>query len=127
MTRAKKNSIALWTIQSLLAALFLFAGITKFVLPPAVLQQGPVALPLGFLRFIGAAEIAGAIGLILPGLFHIRQSLTAFAAIGLVLVMSGATTLNVQYGAVAPALIPFVAGSLAATVAYGRRSWTRLA
>ena len=60
MTRAKKNSITLWTIQSLLAALFLFAGVTRFVLPPAVLQQGPVALPLGFLRFIGAVEIVAA-------------------------------------------------------------------
>jgi uncharacterized membrane protein len=123
---ARKKSATLWTIQGLLAALFLFAGITKFLLPPEILQQGPIALPLGFLRFIGAAEIAGAIGLVLPGIFHIRQYLTAFAAVGLVLVMTGATVLNLHYGTVGPALIPFVVGLLSATVAYGRRGWTAL-
>ena len=126
MSKNQKKSIALWTVQSLLAALFLFAGVTKFLLPPEVLQQGPIALPLGFIRFIGAAEIAGAIGLVLPGIFHVRQALTAFAAVGLVLVMTGATVLTLQSGTTGPALVPFVAGLLSATVAYGRRGWTAL-
>ena len=40
----------------------------------------PIALPGPFLRFIGVAEVAGALGLILPGLLRIRQALTPLAA-----------------------------------------------
>jgi uncharacterized membrane protein YphA (DoxX/SURF4 family) len=126
MTATTKKSVALWTVQVLLAALFLFAGVSKFLLPVEVLQQGPVRLPVGFLLFIGMAEIAGAIGLILPGLLHIRRVLTPVAALGLVIIMSGATAITVQGGTIAPALVPFIVGVLAASVAYGRRSWTPL-
>src|SRR5213080_3226681 len=58
-------NIALWIVQGLLAALFLFAGGAKLVLPLDQLA-GPVALPGWFLRSIGAAEVLGALGLVLP-------------------------------------------------------------
>jgi hypothetical protein len=45
--------LALWIVQGLLAALFLFAGGAKLVLP--LEMAGPPALPGWFLRFIGAA------------------------------------------------------------------------
>src|SRR5882762_2650328 len=63
-------NVARWIVQGLLAALFLFAGSAKLVLP---LDQmaGPVALPGWFLRFIGVAEVLGALGLVLPGLLRI--------------------------------------------------------
>src|SRR5262245_59712510 len=80
----------LWILQVLLACLFLFAGGIKLVLPLDAIK-GPVALPGFFLRFIGVAEILGAVGLILPGLLRIRTSLTPLAAAGLVIVMIGAT------------------------------------
>src|SRR6266511_4078127 len=112
---------ALWIVQGLLAALFLFAGGTKLVLP---LDQmtGPVALPGWFLRFIGVAEVLGALGLILPGLLRIRAGLTPLAAAGLVIIMIGATVLTLVGGDVALALIPLVVGLLSAFVAYGRWS-----
>jgi hypothetical protein len=66
------------------------------------------------------AEVLGALGLILPGLLHVRPVLTPLAAAGLVLIMIGATVLTLAGGDVAMALIPLVVGLLAAFVAYGR-------
>jgi len=116
----KKSNVMLWTVQGLLAVLFLFAGISKLVMP---LDQmaGPVALPGFFLRFLGVAETLGAIGLILPALLKIRPALTPVAACGLVIIMIGATVITVIGGPAAMALIPLMVGLLAGTVAYGRR------
>jgi hypothetical protein len=112
---------ALWIVQGLLALLFLFAGGMKLVLPLEALK-GPVVLPGPFVRFIGVAEVLGALGLILPGLLHIRPGLTPLAAAGLVLIMIGATVVTVAGGQLVPALIPVVVGLLAAFVAYSRWS-----
>jgi len=120
MTRSKKTSATLWTLQAVLAALFLFAGVMKFILPPQAMHQGPVVLPLTFIRFIGACEILGAIGLVLPTLLRIRPALTPVAAVGLVIIMIGAVTVTAMAGPVGPAAFPAVVGLLAATVAYGR-------
>jgi hypothetical protein len=110
---------ALWIVQGLLALLFLFAGGMKLVLPlEALTAQMP--LPGMFVRFIGVAEVLGAIGLILPGLLRVRPGLTPLAAAGLVIIMIGATVLTLAGGEVAPALFPLVVGLLLAFVAYGR-------
>jgi hypothetical protein len=112
-------SYALWIVQVLLVLLFLFAGGAKLVLPPEALK-GPVPIPVLFLRFIGVCEVLGALGLILPGLLRIRPGLTPLAAVGLVIIMIGATVVNVMSGAPAVALITLVVGLLATFVAYGR-------
>jgi DoxX-like family len=110
---------ALWIVQGLLALLFLFAGGMKLVMPiEALTQQTP--LPGLFLRFIAVAEVLGAVGLILPGLLRIRPGLTPLAAVGLVIIMIGATALTLAGGDVVPALMPLVVGLLSAFVAYGR-------
>jgi len=114
-----KRNITLWVIQGLLAALFLFAGSMKLILPIEAMA-GPVSLPGWFLRFIGVAEVAGAIGLILPWLTRIQPRLTPVAASGLVVIMSGATVITVLGGPAATAAVPFVVGLLAATVAFAR-------
>ena len=110
---------ALWIVQGLLAAVFLFSGGMKLVLPLEKMT-GPVALPGLFLRFLGVVEVLGALGLILPGLLRIRPGLTPLAAAGLVIIMIGATVITLVGGDVMPALIPLVVGLLAAFVAYGR-------
>ena len=110
---------ALWIVQSLLALLFFFAGGMKLVLPLEQLT-GPITLPGPLLRFIGVAEVLGALGLILPGLLRIRPGLTPLAAAGLVIIMLGAIVLTLVAGLVAVALISLVVGLLAAFVAYGR-------
>ena len=88
MTRTSR--VALWSIQGLLAALFLFAGGMKLVMP-IEMMKGPVELPGLFLRFIGVCEVLGAIGLILPELLGIKRVLTPVAAAGLTIIMVGAT------------------------------------
>ncbi len=114
----------LWIIQVLLALLFLFAGGTKLVIPPDVLASmgspNQVPLPGWFVRFIGVAEVLGALGLILPGLLRIKPSLTPLAAAGLVVIMIGATAVTLATMDAPMALIPLVVGLLAAFVAYGR-------
>jgi len=112
-------NVALWVVQGLLAALFLFAGGAKLVLP---LDQmaGPVALSGWFLRFLGVAEVLGALGLVLPGLLRIRPGLTPLASAGLVIIMIGATVVTLAGGMVAVALMNVVVALLAAFVAYGR-------
>jgi DoxX-like protein len=110
---------ALWIVQGLLALIFLFSGGMKLALPlEALTKQMP--LPGLFVRFLGVAEVLGAIGLILPGLFRIRPGLTPLAATGLVIIMIGATVLSLVWGAGALAMIPLVVGLFASFVAYGR-------
>lgn len=110
---------ALWTVQALLALLFLWAGGVKLVLPLEQLA-GPVPLPGSFLRFIGVAEVLGGLGLVLPGLVGVGAGLTPLAAAGLVAIMAGATVIGLVAGDLVLALIPLGVGLLAAFVAYGR-------
>ena len=109
----------LWFVQALLAALFLFAGGMKLVTPIEEMTK-QMAMPGWFLRFIGVAEFLGGLGLILPGLLRIRPGLTPLAALGLVIIMIGATVVSLKMGAGVMTLIPLVVGILAAFVAYGR-------
>jgi uncharacterized membrane protein YphA (DoxX/SURF4 family) len=112
---------ALWTVQVLLALLFLFAGGSKFVLSTEEMMKD-AAVPLSgtFLHFIGVCEVLGGLGLILPGLLRIKPGLTPLAAAGLVIIMIGATVITLLGGDRATALIPLVVGLLAMFVAYGR-------
>ena len=116
--------MALWIVQGLLAIIFLLTGGSKFAMTVEEMHaQMKVPLPGWFLHFIGVCEILGAIGLILPGLLHIRPGLTPLAAGGLVIILIGATVITLMGGDVALALIPLVVGLLCAFVAY--RHWSR--
>ncbi len=117
----RNRTKTLWVIQGLLAALFLFAGGVKLVLP---LDQmaGPIQLPGAFLRFVGVSEVLGAVGLILPGLLRIKPGLTPVAASGLTIIMIGATVVTAMGGSLAPALVPVVVGLLTISVAHGQAS-----
>jgi hypothetical protein len=120
-------NIALWIIQALLAALFLFAGGMKLVIPVEdIIKQMPLLLPGWFVRFTGVVEVLGGIGLILPWLLSIKPRLTPLAAAGLVIVMIGATVYTLAAGEIASAPMPLVVGILAGFVAYGRWKQTPL-
>jgi uncharacterized membrane protein YphA (DoxX/SURF4 family) len=110
---------ALWIVQGLLALLFLFAGVMKFIMSIEEMTR-QIQMPAAFLWFIGVAEICGGLGLILPSLLRIRPGLTPLAAAGLVIIMIGATIVSLMIGPVSLAAMPFVVGLLAAFVAYGR-------
>lgn len=113
---------ALWIVQVLLALLFLFTGGMKLKLPISEMTK-QMPMPGWFLRFLGVAEILGAVGLILPGLLRIRPGLTPLAAAGLLIIVIGATVITLKGGMGAMALIPAGTAILAAFVAWGR--WRR--
>ena len=121
--RGRAVTTTLWTIQILLALIFLFAGSMKLILP-IEMMTAQIPLPGLFLRFIGICEVVGALGLILPGLTRIQRRLTPLAACGLVVIMVGAVVLTLASQGGAGAVVPLVMGTLAVSVAYGRRSWT---
>ena len=84
----------LWTLQGLLALVFLVTGAIKIALPKdrLVAQMGwveNVSQPV--VRLIGVVEILGAMGLILPSLTGIMPWLTPLAAAGLASTMVGAS------------------------------------
>ncbi len=90
-------NIVLWIIQGLVALAFLLAGFIKAFMPLEMVKKNMpfarvVAAP--FVRFIGVAEILGAIGIILPAVTGILPWLTLAAAVGLVVVMVGAAVFH---------------------------------
>ncbi len=117
----KLRTALLWTAQVVLCLLFLFAGGIKLVAPLAMLQQGPVALPGTFLRLIGALEVLGGLGLVLPGLFRVRRALTPLAAVGLAGIMAGAVTVSAIWIGAAAAVVPAAVGLVAVAICLGRR------
>lgn len=121
--RFSATSAALWMVQGLLALLFLLTGTLNVAQAPGVTLAPPLPLPSLFMQGIGVIEVAGALGLIVPGLTRIRPRLTSLAATGLLLEMIGATVVTVLGGKDVGALLPVVTGLLCAVVAYGRRSW----
>lgn len=118
--RGKGLHYLLWTFQVLLALLFLFAGISKLLMPAEKLTAQMPQFSASFLRFIGVVETLGGLGMVLPGLFKVKTGLTPLAAAGLVLVMIGAVVVSYQVMGVAGAALPLVTGIVAAFVAYGR-------
>lgn len=113
------GNAALWTIQGSLAVVFLFAGGMKLAIPAGALARA-CPLPVPFMRFIAVAELTGALGLVLPGVFQIHRELTPLAAAGLAIIMIGATVVTIATVGGATALVPVVVGALAAVVALGR-------
>src|SRR5205814_9817410 len=87
-TSSRGLRIGLWSAQIALAIVFALAGWMKVSTPAAALAKMAPGFPLVFLRFIGIAELAGAIGIILPALTRHATMLTPIAGSGIVLVMA---------------------------------------
>lgn len=116
----KRLNIALWVVQGLLALAFLAAGGMKAFSSPADLIASGMTMDLTALRIAGFAEVAGALGLILPAALRILPKLTALAAALLALVMAlgaGAHIMRGEYGSI---VAPLVLGALCLFVAWGR-------
>jgi hypothetical protein len=125
------SNVLLWVLQGFLALFFaLGSGAPKLLLPVEALPM-PITLPDWFVRFIGTAEVLGAIGLILPGLGRVRRlsaevglpispRLTVVAAVGLVLLTICATVYQLLASQPANAVFAAVMSLLCATVALGR-------
>lgn len=117
--------IALWFVQVLLALAFAGAGATKLFTPIAELATKGMGgwvtdSPQALIQFIGATEILGAIGLIVPAATRIAPRLTPAAAVGFVVLMGCAAATHVSYGEVGSVVPNLVLGGLAGFVAWGR-------
>jgi uncharacterized membrane protein YphA (DoxX/SURF4 family) len=115
--------IGLWVAQGFLALAFLMAGSFKLLTPVAEIAAKmawarDASAPL--IRFIGASELAGALGLILPSLTRIAPKLTGLAALGLVLVMVMAAGVHIAYGEAGGVPANLLLGGLAGFIAWGR-------
>jgi len=119
-----RNTV-LWIVQGLLAVMFLFAGGSKLAMSAGQMTEqantvGGLQPPIAFIRFIGVCEVLGAIGVVVPWLTGIRPGLTPLAATGLVIIMIGATVVNLTTTIPAIAILTVILGVFAAFVAYGR-------
>jgi len=113
----------LWLAQLLLAVAFGMAGIMKSTQPMAELAATMAwtgDIPATLVRFIGASELAAAVGLVLPAATRIRPLLTPLAAMGLVIVMVLASLFHISRGEWPGLPLNAALGGLAAFVAWGR-------
>lgn len=114
---------ALWIAQVLLAIVFFATGFMKAFTPMdrlAKMLDWVENAPPQAVRFIGIAEILGAIGLILPALTGILLWLTPLAAVGCALVMVGALVFHGSRGEYQKIALNITLLVLAAFVVYGR-------
>lgn len=124
-------SPVLWLAQALLAALFVFTGISKLVHTPAELVAAgrlyAAHLPGWLIHAAALAELAGALGLVLPAALRVWPRLTPLAAALLALVMAGAVATHVileEWHAIA---LPAALCAASAFVAVGRARWRPIA
>lgn len=120
-TRARNMS--LWTLQIVLALLFVMAGVSKLAMSDADLTRDS-QLPVLFLRFIAVCELLGSVGLVLPWALRIRPALTPLAAACLAIIMVGAVVVSALTVSVPLALFPLIVGVLLAYV--GNARWKQL-
>jgi uncharacterized membrane protein len=89
------------TLQVLLAASFLTAGLIKTTQPKEKLANNipwTAGFSLPVLRILGAVELIGALGLALPDAFGIGAVWTPITAIGVVLMMICAVVFHARRG-----------------------------
>jgi hypothetical protein len=128
--RDRGTHIALWIAQIALALVFGVAGAAKLVLGPgelADLAPWTATLSPSLLPVIGAAELAGALGLVLPALTGVRPGLTPLAAAALALEMAVAVAFQLARDDARSAALALALGLVAAAVAWGRARVSRIA
>jgi uncharacterized membrane protein YphA (DoxX/SURF4 family) len=113
-------NVLLWVLQVLLAMAFFAHGWLLLAPPAEMLQQMATVMPDWFRLFLGVAEVLAAIGLTLPGITRIQPGLISWAAVGLMIVMVGATVLHSTRGETSSAIITALLFVLLTCVAYLR-------
>ena len=117
-------NVVLWIIAGLLAVAFAGAGLMKLAQPKAKLAASGMAWTEDFsdsqVKGIGAVEVLGALGLILPAALGIAEILTPLAAAGLALTMAGAAITHLRRGEGKQVPVNILLGGLALFVAVMR-------
>lgn len=117
-------SIALWVAQVILALAFLGAGAMKLTKSKEELAENGMGFVEDFspgaVRGIGAVEVLGALGLLLPALTGILPVLTPIAAAGLVITMLVAAAVHIRRGEQSDVIKNVVLGAIAVFIAWGR-------
>ncbi len=118
-------NVALWAVQGIVAVLFLMAGGMKVFAyeryRKMAEQQHPdrdLGLSRGLVTFIGASEVAGGLGVVLPLATGVLPILTPLAAIGLGIIMVLATRFHAKRQE--PVAVTIGLFVLCAVVAVGR-------
>jgi uncharacterized membrane protein YphA (DoxX/SURF4 family) len=114
-------NVVLWVLQVLLAVAFAAHGWMMLFPPPEIAVQMNANLPRWFSLFIGVAEVAATIGLILPGLTRIMPFLVTWAAVGIMIVVVSATGFHAVRGEYGSSVTTFILLLMATFVAYGRQ------
>jgi len=92
MKLSKNQVILMWTLSVLMAALFLFAGVSKLIGGAEVAAEfARFGYPTWFRYLIGLIEVAGAVCLLIP-------KVAAEAASFLVIIMLGAVISHIRAG-----------------------------
>lgn len=117
-------SAVVWIVTGLLAAIFLFSGGAKLGKSRDELHAGGLTFVEDFnetpIRLIGALEVAGALGLVLPGLTSVAPFLVPLSALGLGIVMVVAMTVHVRRNEYSKLGLNLVLLALSMFVAFGR-------
>jgi len=117
MEMSRTKNIIIWVLQALLAGLFLFSAIPKLTSMPEVVENfRRWGYPENFHLLIGALELLGGIGLLIP-------KTVTYAAIGLILIMIGAAITHLRAGEGSMALMPVLLVAMLSVVAYVRCPW----
>ena len=117
-------NVVLWIVAGLLAVAFLTSGLMKLSQPKKKLADSGMGWTEDFsdgaVKGIGALEVLGALGLILPAVFDVATVLVPIAATGLALVMLGAAVTHARRRENQMIVVNVVMLALAAFVAWGR-------
>jgi putative oxidoreductase len=113
-------NVTLWILQALLAAAFAAHGWMLVSPPPELLPIMNEQLGVAFRLFLGVAEIAGAVGVLLPAMTRRLPWLTPVAAGCLAFVVASATVLHLVRSEISAAVSTTILFLVAAFVAYGR-------
>lgn len=113
-------NIALWFLQILLALVFAAHGWLLVSPPPELLDVINESMGVGFRFFLGGAEIAGAVGILLPAITRIAPRLTEVTAACFAFVMVSATISHVSRAEYSSAAITVLLLLVSGFVAYGR-------
>jgi uncharacterized membrane protein YphA (DoxX/SURF4 family) len=124
--RRKLMNLALWIVAGLLAAAYLLSGVGKLIVPKEKMATMSTNarwvedFSAGSVKAIGALEALAAVGLILPAVLDIAPILVPFAALGLVIIMTGAVITRIRRHEFKIMVADLAYLALAAFVAWGR-------